>query len=96
MVHVEIEAVVLDYLEDPGRNLSYEDIEKLLDLLEGFSETGDFYRNDPSHRCAPGSDCFQVDYAFMDSKGTPRHFRLVISDADAASGVLVVRYVDEL
>jgi hypothetical protein len=77
--HVEIESRVLDYLGDPDRDLSVEDIDKLLDFLEtpsGLAGVSDEFRNDPSRRCAPGSPHFEERYIFRDSAGRIRQFRL--------------------
>jgi hypothetical protein len=89
--HVEIDEVfVLDYLENPDRSLSVEDIEVLLGVIEGFATTGETYRNDSSRRYPPGSDQFQVTYLFLDSAGKYRLFRFIISDAAVVYGVLRV------
>jgi len=95
--HLQIdENRVLDYLADPVHDLSIEDIDKLIALLEGLAETGDFYRNDPSRRCPPGSTHFDADFFFLDSTGRSRGFRFILSDAAAAHGVLRVRFCEAL
>ena len=85
---------VLDYLGDPQRGLSVEDIDKLLDFLESPLGIAAF-RNDPSYRCPPGSPHFEAHCVFLDSAGRTRQFRFVVNDASAAYGVLRVVYADE-
>ena len=93
--HVELdESRVLDYLGDPQRALSVEDIDKLLDFLESPSGIAGF-RDDPSYRCAPGSPHYEVRYVFLDSAGRIRQFCFIVNDASAAYGVLRVVYADE-
>lgn len=93
--HVEIdESRVLDYLGDPQRGLSVEDIDKLLDFLENPVGITAF-RDDPSYRCPPGSPHFEARYFFLDSAGRIRQFRFVVNDASAAYGVLRVVYAEE-
>lgn len=95
--HIEIdEALVLDYLSNQDRNLTDKDIGILLGVLEGLAHTGNIYRNDPAHRCSPGSQHFEVKYLFVVSAGRLRHFRFVVSDQDAVYGVLRVRFAEEL
>ena len=71
--HVEIdEKLVLDYLESADLGLSVEDLDRLLDFLdgpEGLSILSDAHRNDPSNRLAHGSPRFEVRYVFRDSAG---------------------------
>jgi hypothetical protein len=46
--HIEIdEALVLNYLCDPDRGLDEADVDTLLRFLEGLSDTGEAYHNDP-------------------------------------------------
>jgi hypothetical protein len=93
--HIEIdESGVLDYLGDPQRGLSVEDIDKLLNFLESPSGIAAF-RDDPSYRCAPGSSNFEARYVFLDSAGRIRQFCFIVNDASAAYGVLRVVYADE-
>jgi hypothetical protein len=95
--HVEIdEALVLAYLQDPGRGLGGADVDKLIDFLEGLAHTGEVYRRDPARRLSPGSPHFEVTYIFVDSAGRMRLFRFIVSDAAAAHGVLRVRFAEEL
>ena len=97
--HVEIdERLVLDYLE--GTDLNIEDLDKLLDFLdgpEGLSIVPDAYRNDPANRAGHGTSRFEIRHLFEDSAGRYRLFRFVVDDTHAATyGVLRVVYVDEL
>jgi hypothetical protein len=95
--HVEIDqALVLDYLCHLDRGLAEADVQRLLDVLEGFADTGEVYRNDPSRRRPPGSTQFEVTYVFEDAAGRMRLFRFIVSDAAAAYGVLRVRFAEEL
>jgi hypothetical protein len=95
---VEIdERLVLAYLLDPERNLTEEDIVKVLSFLEtDLGQTGDAYRNEPERRCSPGSPNFEVRYLFRDSAPRWRHFRFIVSDAAAQYGVLQVRFAEEV
>ena len=98
--HVEIdEKRVLDYLERADLGLTVEDLDKLLDFLdgpEGLPILSDAYRNDPANRLAQGSSQFEVRYVFRDSAGRCRQFRFVVDDSSASHGVLRVRFVDEV
>ena len=94
--HVAIdEALVLDYLADPDRNLSDDDIETLMGFIEGLADTGDRYRNEPERRRPRGSSYFEVEYLFLDTAGRTRCFRFIIADDMADYSVLRVCYVDE-
>src|SRR2546423_1791254 len=98
--HVEIdERLVLDYLEGTDLGLSIEDLDRLLDFLdgpEGLSIISDAQRNDPCNRLAHGSPRFEVRHVFWDSAGRCRQFRFVVDDASAAYGVLRVLFFDEV
>jgi hypothetical protein len=96
--HVEILEPVLDYLGSPERGLSVEDLDKLLDFLDGptgLALVPDAFRIHPANRTAPGAPTFNVKYAFLTSAGQIREFRFVITDTSISYGVLRVDYADE-
>src|SRR6266571_1356217 len=96
--HVEIQEPVLDYLGSPERGLRVEDLDKLLDFLDGptgLALVPDAFRNHPANRTAPGAPTFNVTYAFLTSAGPIREFRFVFTDTSISYGVLRVDYADE-
>lgn len=96
--HVEIQERVLDYLGSPERGLSVEDLDKLLDFLDGptgLAIVPDAFRNHPINRTASDAATFNIQYAFLTSTGQIREFRFVINDTSISYGVLRVVYADE-
>lgn len=95
--YIEVDAkTVLPYLDSTDRQLAPQDRDAIDDFLEQVGLQGEKYRTDPSFRCSPGSPNMLIDFGFLASSGTIRHFRFIVTDADAAVyGVLRVTYVDE-
>jgi len=60
---------------------------------------GDFYRQDPERRVAPGTDYFWYQFLLRDDDGDGRirHFSFVVGDGFAQYGILSVElvFIDE-
>ncbi|MCI0638597.1 MAG: hypothetical protein L0Y72_07425 [Gemmataceae bacterium] len=56
---------------------------------------GDYYRNDPERRLAPGSSCFWYSILIQDDEGDGRirQFSFIVDDQHAVYGVLLVEFV---
>jgi hypothetical protein len=64
-------------------------------VFDGLRHYADTYRADPSRRLAPDSPRFLCEHILRDPEtGRLHSIRLVVNDAGAAYGVLVVEYVD--
>jgi hypothetical protein len=64
----------------------------VLDTLRHYADT---YRANPALRLAPNSPRFNYQHVFRDpGTGRVHSLRLVVNDASAAYGVLVVEYLD--
>jgi hypothetical protein len=64
--------------------------------LHDICQFADQLRNDPARRLLPGSEYFCIDLVFRDSgNGILHNLRLIISDAAAHYGILLVDYVED-
>lgn len=56
----------------------------------------DSFRTDPDNRPQLGARFFQADFILLDSQGDGRYHKItfMVSDEHAASGVLLIVYVD--
>ncbi len=69
---------------------------RLIEALEqNLGEHGDMFRAKAEMRLAPGSEYFWFDYVADDGTGRWRSLWFLVSDRAAASGVLLVEYVEE-
>ena len=88
---------VLHYFRTRG-DLSRSTRIRIFTVLHSYlGEQGDHFRNDPTLRLAPGSDCFRFDVVVRsDEEDGLRLFRFVVSDREAEYGVLRVLFVEEV
>jgi len=65
-------------------------------LHRELSVFGDTHIHNPQRRLAPDSDCFRIDIVFRDPVRRIVHqLELIISDASAPYGVLLVVYAED-
>jgi len=91
--HVAVEPAVVDFLTSADRELGPKALQAIFDFFEQVGQAGDRFLSEPGYRAAPG--VLLIDFCLRDSRGRFRHFRFLVSDADAANGRLTIKYADE-
>jgi hypothetical protein len=71
-------------------------IRLFVNLDSDLREHGDFYRQDPDRRLAPGSQYFWYQIVFQDEHGDGRvrQFSFIVNDTAAVYGILQIEYVE--
>jgi hypothetical protein len=90
---IEIERLVVDYIEAPGRLPRPAQVLVFRAIYRDLGGHGDFYRGRSECRLPKAPDCFWHDLLF-DYLGRRHHLWFIVNDSMAPYGVLRVEYVD--